>query len=146
MHIDQDSSIIEKLRWLGIFDDTPVGIKNASPARILEHILNKKWRLEPEDKDMIVMWHKITYKEKDKLNPEILTSSLCVIGENLKKTAMAKTVGLPLAIAAKLVLTGKINVKGLCIPTIKEIYEPVLSELKDYGIVFIEKGTAPSID
>jgi saccharopine dehydrogenase-like NADP-dependent oxidoreductase len=141
MHIDQDSSIIEKLRWLGIFEDTPVGIKNASPAKILEHILNKKWRLEPEDKDMIVMWHKITYKEKDNLNPAILTSSLCVTGENLKKTAMAKTVGLPLAIATKLVLTGKINVKGLYIPTIKEIYEPVLNELKDHGIAFIEKGT-----
>jgi len=139
MHIDQDSSIIEKLRWLGIFDDTPVGIKNASPAKILEHILNKKWRLEPEDKDMIVMWHKITYKEKDKTSPAILTSSLCVIGENMKKTAMAKTVGLPLAIATKLVLNGEINVKGLCIPTIKEIYEPVLIELKGYGIVFIEK-------
>jgi saccharopine dehydrogenase-like NADP-dependent oxidoreductase len=143
MHIYQDSSIIEKLRWLGIFEDTPVGIKNASPAKILEHILNKKWRLEPEDKDMIVMWHKITYKEKDNLNPAILTSSLCVTGENLKKTAMAKTVGLPLAIATKLVLTGKINVKGLYIPTIKEIYEPVLNELKDQGIIFIEKGTAP---
>ena len=52
---------------------------------------------------------------------------------------MAKTVGLPLAIATKLVLNGEINVKGLCIPTIKEIYEPVLNELKDYGIVFVEK-------
>jgi saccharopine dehydrogenase-like NADP-dependent oxidoreductase len=146
MHIDQDSSIVEKLRWLGIFNDAPVGIKNASPAKILEHILNKKWKLEPEDKDMIVMWHKITYKEEEMTDPTNLTSSLCVIGENMKKTAMAKTVGLPLAIAAKLVLTGKINVKGLCIPTVKEIYEPVLSELKDYGIAFIEKGTAPSID
>ena len=139
MHIDQDSSIIEKLRWLEIFDDTPVGIKNASPAKILEHILNKKWKLEPEDKDMIVMWHKITYKEKGKINPAVLTSSLCVIGENIKKTAMAKTVGLPLAIATKLILNGEINVKGLCIPTIKEIYEPVLNELKDCGIVFVEK-------
>ena len=139
MHIDQDSSVIDKLRWLGIFDDTPVGIKNASPAKILEHILTKKWRLEPEDKDMIVMWHKITCKEKDKISPTILTSSLGVIGENLKKTAMAKTVGLPLGIATKLVLNGKIKVKGLCIPAIKEIYEPVLGELRDYGVCFVEK-------
>jgi len=57
MHIDSDSSIIEKLKWLGIFDDTRIGIKNASPAQILEHILNQKWKLEPEDKDMVVMWH-----------------------------------------------------------------------------------------
>jgi saccharopine dehydrogenase-like NADP-dependent oxidoreductase len=139
MHIDQDSFIIEKLKWLGIFDDTPVGIKNATPAKILEHILDKKWKLEPDDKDMIVMWHKITYKEKDKTYPTNLTSSLVVIGENMKNTAMAKTVGLPLAIATKLVLNGEIRIKGLCIPTMKEIYEPVLKELKDHGISFVEK-------
>ncbi|MBA7672095.1 hypothetical protein ES703_80267 [subsurface metagenome] len=139
MHIDQDSSIIEKLRWLGIFEDTPIGIKNASPAQILEHILNQKWKLEPEDKDMVVMWHRITYKEKDKDIPSILTSSLGVIGENRKKTAMAKTVGLPLGIAAKLILNGQISVKGVCIPTIKEIYDPVLNELKEHGVTFVEK-------
>lgn len=139
MHIDQDSDIIEKLKWLGIFDDTRIGIKNATPAEIMQHILNRKWKLEPEDKDMVVMWHRITYREKGKNEPTQLTSSLVVIGENRDKTAMAKTVGLPLGIAAKNILTGKIKVKGVCIPTLKEIYEPLLKELKDYGISFVEK-------
>ncbi len=139
MHIDQDSSIIEKLRWLGIFDDTPVGIKDASPAQILEHILNTKWKLEPEDKDMVVMWHRITYQDKTKDIPTILTSSMGVIGENMYKTAMAKAVGLPLGIATKLILSGMIKLSGVRIPTTKEIYNPVLKELKDHGISFTEK-------
>ncbi len=139
MHIDQDSSIIGKLKWLGIFDDTRIGIKNASPAQILQHILNRKWKLEPEDKDMVVMWHRISYKKQETDTPVILTSSLGVIGENMKKTAMAKTVGLPLGIAAKLILNGEIKTRGVFIPTVKEIYNPVLKELKNYGIAFIEK-------
>lgn len=139
MHIDQDSSIIDKLNWLGIFDNTRIGIKDASPAEILEHILNRKWKLEPEDKDMVVMWHRISYLEKDKETPTILSSSMGVTGENRQKTAMAKTVGLPLGIAAKLILNGQINVKGVCIPTLKEIYNPVLEELKTHGITFREK-------
>lgn len=139
MHIDQDSNIIEKLQWLGIFDDTPVGIKNATPAQILEHILSKKWRLEPDDKDLIVMWHKFVYQDNHKTTPVTLTSSLAVTGENSNNTAMAKTVGLPIGIATKLILNGKIKVKGVRIPTEKEVYEPVLNELKDYGIAFREK-------
>ena len=146
MHIDQDSSIVEKLHWLGIFDNTRIGIKDATPAQILGHILDKKWKLEPDDKDLVVMWHKITYKEKEKDVPTVLTSSLGVIGDNGKKTAMAKTVGLPLGIAAKLILTGQINVKGVCIPTVKEIYDPVLKELRDYGISFVEKEIKELVD
>lgn len=139
MHLDHDSHIIEKLKWLGIFDDTRIGIKNASPARILEHILNEKWKLEPEDKDMVVMWHRISYKEKGKEDQSTLTSSMAVIGENRDRTAMAKTVGLPQGIAAKLVLEGKINETGVRIPTVKDIYNLVLEELRRHGITFHEK-------
>jgi saccharopine dehydrogenase-like NADP-dependent oxidoreductase len=142
MHIDQDSHIIEKMRWLGIFDDTRVGLKNATPAQILQHILNQKWKLEPEDKDMVVMWHSIRFQEPDKENATLLNSSLGVIGENNRRTAMAKTVGLPLGIAARLILEGQIRIKGVHIPTIEEIYKPVLRELQEYGIFFTEKEMA----
>jgi saccharopine dehydrogenase-like NADP-dependent oxidoreductase len=139
MHIDQDSDIIYKLNWLGIFDDTKIGLKRATPAQVLEHILKQKWQLQSDDKDMIVMWHKFIYHDSS-LNRKVkLTSSLAVIGENNQHTAMSKTVGLPLAIAAKLVLTGNLDLKGMYIPTHKNIYEPVLNELKKYGIVFSEK-------
>lgn len=139
LHIDHDSRIVEKLRWLGIFDNTRIGIKDASPAQILEHILNQKWKLEPDDKDMVVMWHRISYQENKKQSPTFLTSSMGLIGESMKKTAMAKAVGLPLGIAAKLILNGQLKVKGVWIPTAEVIYNPVLKELENYGIAFVEK-------
>jgi len=139
MHIDQDSDVREKLEWLGIFSDTKIGLKDATPAQILEKILCNKWALEPDDKDMLVMWHKFIYREKSNTRPTLLTSSLVVIGEDPLNTAMAKTVGLPLGIAAKMVLTGQIKLTGVYIPTQKEIYEPVLQELERHGIAFNEK-------
>ncbi|HEY3389032.1 MAG TPA: saccharopine dehydrogenase C-terminal domain-containing protein [Prolixibacteraceae bacterium] len=139
MHIDQDSEIVHMLEWLGIFSDEKVGLKNATPAQILQDILSKKWKLQPDDKDMIVMWHKISYLEKDSQREVELTSSMGVIGEDPNYTAMAKTVGLPLGIAAKLYLTGQIGLTGAHIPTCKEIYEPVLKELEEFGIRFSEK-------
>ncbi len=139
MHIDQDSAVPEKLRWLGIFSDEKVGIKNATPAQIMEHILSKKWQLEPEDKDMIVMWHKISYEDINSKELIDLSSSLAVIGEDMTHTAMSKTVGLPLAIATKLLLTGQIHLTGAHIPTKKEIYDPVLKELEEFDIRFKEK-------
>ncbi len=139
LHIDQDSDVIEKLEWLGIFEDKPIGLKKATPAQVMEHLLKQKWQLQPEDKDMIVMWHKFIYKQAESKKPVKMTSSLAVIGENKDETAMAKTVGLPLGIAAKLVLTGKINLKGMFIPTCKELYQPILKELEEYGISFKEK-------
>ncbi len=139
MHIDQDSDIIHKIKWLGIFDDTLIGLKRATPAQVLEHILKQKWQLQPDDKDMIVMWHKFIYYDSNQQKQVKLTSSLVVTGENSIHTAMSKTVGLPLAIAAKLVLNGKLNLKGMYIPTHKNIYEPVLNELEKHGIIFSEK-------
>jgi len=139
MHIDQDSDIREKLEWLGIFDETRVGLKNATPAQILEHILESKWVLEPNDRDMLVMWHKFIYRDRHRDKPQLLTSSLVVTGDDQVNTAMAKTVGLPLGVATRMVLTGQIRLKGVLIPTIPQIYEPVLAELGKLGLEFAEK-------
>jgi saccharopine dehydrogenase-like NADP-dependent oxidoreductase len=113
----------------------PEGIR--SSADILQKILEKKWVLQPEDKDMIVMQHEIEYTDKTHQHKKI-TSSLIVKGIDQERTAMAKTVGLPLGIAAKLILNGVIKAKGLKIPIEKEIYEPVLKELQLAGIEFNE--------
>ena len=139
MHIDQDSDIIRKLKWLGIFSDTKIGLKRATPAQIMEHILKQKWQLQPGERDMVVMWHKFIYREKKSGIPMKLTSSLVVTGDSDIHTAMAKTVGLPLAVAAKLFLTGKINLTGMHIPTERLIYELVLNELEQHGIIFNEE-------
>ena len=93
-----------------------------------------------QDKDMIVMLHQFEYELAGQLQQ--WDSSLIVKGENSQRTAMAKTVGLPLGIAAKLLLNEALKVRGLHIPTIPEIYEPVLNELEDQGIRFIETQRA----
>ena len=139
LNIPQDSEIVYKLKWLGIFESTPIGLKRATPAQIMEHLLKQKWQLRPEDKDMIVMWHKFVFRKETGGDLYRKTSSLVVTGEDSDNTAMAKTVGLPLAVAAKMVLTGQLALKGMFIPTIPEIYKPVLTELKDFGIAFLEE-------
>ena len=141
--IDQDSDIIVKLKWLGIFDDVPLGLEHGTPAQVLEHILKDKWKLGPHDKDMTVMWHKFTYRDKSTRRKVEKHSSLVVIGDDPVNTAMSKTVGLPLGIAARLVLTGKIKRSGLFIPTLPEIYEPVLKELETFGIRFRQRIITP---
>lgn len=138
LNIPQDSDIVYKLEWLGIFENEKIGIKKATPAQVIEHLLKQKWQLQPDDKDMIVMWHKMVYRNPDNQKSYRRTSSLVVCGEHLNRTAMAKTVGLPLAVAAKLVLTGQLNLTGMYIPNVRQIYEPVLKELENYGITFSE--------
>ena len=137
LNLSQDSEEFGKIQWLGVFTDTIVGLKDASPAQILQKICEEKWTLDAEDKDMIVMQHQFEYVqngEQKKLN-----SSLLVFGDDPRYTSMAKTVGLPVAIAAKLILNGKINSNGVKIPTTKDIYIPVLKELEENGINFVEE-------
>jgi saccharopine dehydrogenase-like NADP-dependent oxidoreductase len=108
-----------------------------SPVDILQFAMEKKLVLDTDDKDMIVMMHEIQSSVDGRQST--VASTLIVEGENNLRTAMAKTVGLPLGIAAKLILNGEINLKGLHIPTKREIYEPVLKELEEHGIRFNEE-------
>ena len=140
LNLEMEGEEMFMLQWLGLFEDTPIGIDKGSPAVILEHILKKKWTLDPDDRDMIVMVHKFVYHPKGKPSEKKeLRSNMVVLGEDEYNTGMAKTVGLPLALAALLVLKGKLNVSGVCLPTKKEIYEPVLEELEKVGIIFEER-------
>jgi len=143
MRIDQDDAIWEKLEWLGLFEKEKIGLgKDSTPAQILQIIMEKKLSLSPDDKDMIVMHHKIGYY-LDGVNIEI-NSDLVVIGENQVYTAMSDTVGLPLGIFAKEILSGKINITGVRLPTSPEVYNPVLDGLIKYGIEFNEREFVPS--
>ena len=134
---------LKQLFFLGLDDqDTLVNKGLCSPADILQFAVEKKLSLRPYDKDMIVMLHEIEYENpKKQISKSKVVSSLVVKGENNLRTAMAKTVGLPLGIATKLILNGKIKLTGLHIPTVKEIYEPVLKELEEEGIKFNESVT-----
>ena len=138
LKIDQDDILWEKLEELHIFSaDKRVTLKNASPAQILQKILLDSWSLEPEDKDMIVMYHKFGY-ELDGVKHQIDSTMVCT-GEDQTFTAMAKTVGLPVGIATLAILNNKIKRYGVQIPTNKDIYEPILSELENFGVIFKDK-------
>jgi saccharopine dehydrogenase-like NADP-dependent oxidoreductase len=133
------SLILKQLFFLGLGDaDTILEKERCSAADILQFALEKKLALQEADKDMVVMKHELEYSRNG--HTYMHTSTLVVKGENNQATAMAKTVGLPLGIAAKLILKGVIRTKGLHIPISKEIYEPVLAELEQHGIRFLEQN------
>ncbi len=139
MRMEATPEAIEKISWLGFFDQVKIGMKQGSPAQLLQNLLEKKWVLKEHDKDMIVMQHLFEIDVKGTGLPKRITSSLVVKGSDQEHTAMAKTVGLPLAICVKNFLTGKFNLSGVQIPIVKEIYLPLLDELKNYGIIFEER-------
>jgi saccharopine dehydrogenase-like NADP-dependent oxidoreductase len=138
LKIDQDDIMWDKLLELDLFNsEKKVNLPNATPAQILEKILSDSWTLEPDDKDMIVMYHKFGYElygEKTQID-----SKMVCIGDDQTYTAMAKTVGLPVAMATLLILNGKITTPGVQLPIKKEVYLPILKELEDYGVVFHEQ-------
>ncbi|WP_186757699.1 saccharopine dehydrogenase family protein [Echinicola salinicaeni] len=133
-----DSEILYKLEWLGLFSNEALPLLKGSPAEMLQVILEKKWAMQADDHDMVVMQHQfevITANEEKKH----IQSSLVIKGENRDYTAMAKTVGLPLAIAVDMFLQGEIKLTGLYLPTKVEIYRPILRKLAEKGIGFKEE-------
>lgn len=139
LKIDQDDIMWDKLLELDLFNpDKKVNLPNATPAQILEKILSDSWTLEPNDKDMIVMYHKFGYELHGK--KQQIDSKMVCIGDDQTYTAMAKTVGLPVAMATLLILNGKITTPGVQLPIKKEVYLPILKELEEYGVVFNEQN------
>jgi saccharopine dehydrogenase-like NADP-dependent oxidoreductase len=138
LKIDQDDIVWDKLVELDIFNSNKrVELKKATPAQILQKILMDSWTLAQTDKDMLVMYHKFGY-EKDGKKYQI-DANMVTLGEDQTYTAMAKTVGLPVAIATLAILNGKIKTPGVQIPITKEVYQPILKELESFGIIFNEK-------
>jgi saccharopine dehydrogenase (NADP+, L-glutamate forming) len=126
----------EQYRFLGFFDDTPVPPMLRTSPDILLHLMETKMMMKPGDKDMVVMVHEVEFVEAGKNRKT--ASSLVLKGEDHIHTAMAKTVGLPLGVAASLILKNEIRLTGLHVPVLPEIYEPVLKQLEPQGITFTE--------
>ena len=133
---DINSEQMQRIRWLGLLDETPIGLKTATPADVIQKLLESKWRAEPGNEDMVVMQHQFEYLLAGE--HKRLTTSLVVIGQLSGFTAMAKTVGYPLGIATRLILSDQIGRKGLLIPVHREIYQPILAELPRWNIHFTE--------
>ena len=139
LKIDQDDIMWDKLLELDLFNpNKKVGLQHATPAQILEKILTDSWTLQPKEKDMIVMYHKFGYELNGK--KQQIDSKMVCIGEDQTYTAMAKTVGLPVAMATLLILNGKIKTPGVQLPIRKEVYLPILKELEENGIIFKEQS------
>ncbi|MCS5663574.1 MAG: saccharopine dehydrogenase NADP-binding domain-containing protein [Flavobacteriales bacterium] len=136
-HFGVSDIVLFKVEWLGFFKETEIGLEMATPAQVLQKLLETKWLLEEEDKDMIVMQHQFIYELEGAKHE--LHSSFVTLGEDQTYTGMAKTVGLPVGVATKLILNGVIKGAGVKVPVSKDIYNPVLAELEQFGIEFIEE-------
>lgn len=134
--LECDGDVMQKLQWLGIFEEKLIGLKRATPAQILQSLIEPRWQLKPADRDMIVMQHIFDYEHDG--NNRRLKSTLVFKGRDPLHTAMSITVGVPVAIAVRLLLNNQITLRGVQQPLNKEIYEPVMKELEDYGIRFRE--------
>lgn len=132
----ENSSMMRRLEWLGVFDNKKIGVPGLTPARILQMILEEKWKMDPGDKDMIVMQHQFDFIKNGDHRKR--TSTMVCIGQDTEHTAMSMTVGLPLAITARRILEGKFTKPGVQLPIDPDICNPVLQELDEHGICFNE--------
>ncbi len=137
LEVEPDSEVMQKLEWLGLFSKRRIKVNNATPSLILENLLLEKWALQPHEKDMVIMQHVFEYELNRKKKK--LTSTLIMKGNDGYDTAMSRLVGLPLGIFVKLLMLGKISTTGVNIPTMPEVYEPVMQELEEYGVRFLEE-------
>jgi len=133
----EDSEMMDRLKWLGIFENKKIGIPGLTPARVLQKILEDKWQLSPGDKDMIVMQHQFDFLREGEHCKRY--STMAFIGQDSHHTAMSMTVGLPLAMTARRILEGSFTRKGVQLPVWPEIFNPVLKELEEYQIRFMEE-------
>lgn len=138
LQVSTTDKLLSMLAWLGIFDDRSIANQPQNSAAILLDILLEKWAMKPEDKDMVVMQHEVEYTHRERKIK--LTSSMVIKGENREFSAMAKTVGLPMGVLARMVMNKKITPPtGVLIPSMPSIYKPVLTELHHHGINFFEE-------
>ncbi len=139
--LDPHGRIMNKIHWTGVLGHGRIPLQHATPAAILQDLLERKWIFRKGDRDMVVMVHLLEYetgrRRGGKANRGLVKSWMCIKGD-ARKTAMARTVGLPLGIAARLLLAGRLRTRGVRIPVMKELYRPALEELASLGIGFRE--------
>ena len=132
--LDVSDDFVKKLDWLGLFDNVQISINSGTNSNLLVDLMLKKMAYEPFEKDMIIIHNEIVVEFPDRKEKRI--SSMMVEGIPHGDSAMASAVSLPPAIAAKLILEGKITRNGVCMPTTKEMYEPILEEMETFGFSF----------
>ncbi len=138
LQLEKDSEVIERIEWLSLLSDDPITINEGTPLDLVAARFMEKLGYEERERDMLILIHKFIASYPDR--KEQITSTLIDYGlqDSTGDSSMSRTVSLPAAIATKLILEDKITIKGVQIPTLKEIYDPVLKELEDLNIVFKE--------
>jgi saccharopine dehydrogenase (NADP+, L-glutamate forming) len=131
---DVNDDFVKKLDWLGIFDEVQISINSGTNSNLLVDLMLKKMAYEPDEKDMIIVHNEMVVEFLGRKEKWI--SSMLNEGIPFGDSAMASAVSLPPAIAAKLILEGKITSKGVRIPSTKEMYEPILEEMESFGFSF----------
>jgi saccharopine dehydrogenase-like NADP-dependent oxidoreductase len=138
LEVEPNGKVMGMINWLGLFEETPLPQKEAASGDFLLEVLQDKWEMKPKDKDMVVMQHEVEYLHRDRKIK--MCSSMVLKGDDREFSAMAKTVGLPMGILARMVMKNKITLPtGVVIPNMPGVYRPVLTELQHYGIVFREE-------
>jgi saccharopine dehydrogenase-like NADP-dependent oxidoreductase len=135
LNTGQNSELFQRLLWTDLLTDRPVTRVNGTPAEILLDLLLDKWQFEDEDTDMIVFYDRQEYMLDGQLYEHL--SYMASKGLGHGHTAISRTVGLPAAIGAKLILNGQIKTRGVILPLKKEVYEPILNELEDLGLGYV---------
>lgn len=131
--------ILERLDWSGLLSDRPLATGRAAPLDLLAELFQQKMGYAPAERDMVVMQHRMEAGWPDGRR-EKKTSRLVAYGEPAGDSATSRTVSLPAAIAGRLILDGRLPMTGIHIPTERRIYQPILDELVELGIVFEEKS------
>jgi saccharopine dehydrogenase-like NADP-dependent oxidoreductase len=132
--MDVNDDFVKKLDWLGLFDNVQISINNGTNSNLLVDLMLKKMDYEPHEKDMIIVHNEMIVEFQDRKEKRI--SSMLVEGVPYSDSAMSRAVSLPPAIAAKLIMEGKIKSKGVCMPSTREMYEPILEEMETFGFSF----------
>ena len=137
--IEKDSDVMQRLEWLGLLSEDKLSLEIGSPLDILTARMLEKMPYQPGERDMIILRHEFLAECPKENRKEAITSTLIDFGIPYGDSSMSRTVGLPAAIGTKFILTGKIALTGVHIPVSAEIYQPVLAELEEQGIVCKEK-------
>ncbi len=135
-----NSPVMRRLDWLGLFRKKRIKIKDATPALILQDLMERRMVMKANDVDLVVMQHHFEYRLDGEHRERIAT--MVMRGDVNGETAMSRLVGLPLGIFLRLMSQERIASRGVAIPVMNEVYEPVLAELEEYGVRFEEQDVA----
>lgn len=142
LELSSDSAPIKALEWLGFFENKSINRKEDSPFEVISDIMIEKMMIKDNERDMVVMQHTFVGKYKDG-SKEVIKSRMLDFGTPETDTSIARTVALPAAVGVEMILKGEIKSKGVYIPVIPEIYNPILNKLEDLGIKMVEEYGLP---